>query len=76
MNANEKNIQHVIDDTLESFDEMKKLKEKNMLGRVDYDYESTRDRKASIVLKGAMFEVHKEYLMQHACNRSSKALEA
>jgi len=75
MNVNEKNIQHVIDETLESFDELKQRKEKKQMGLVDYDYESTRDRKASIVLKGAMFEVHKEYLLTRQSENANKMIE-
>jgi len=53
-------LSFVVNETLESFNELKKLRQANLMGRIDYDYEIARDRKSAIMLKGILAETHIE----------------
>lgn len=57
-------LDHLISETMASFDEVKKLKEEGREKEINYDYELLRDRKAVIALKTIMSEVHYEN-MEH-----------
>ena len=60
MKDRSKIIDHVISETLESFNDLKKLKKKETLTKMDYDYEVARDRKSKILLKSILAEINME----------------
>jgi len=51
-------IKHILTETLNSFDEIKELKNTDRIDEIDFHYELTRDRKANLVLKSVFAEVN------------------
>ena len=55
-------LQEIIDETMNSFRELKRLKDGGESHLIDYDYETTRDRKAAITIKSILAEAHIEHV--------------
>jgi len=54
-------LKFIVEETLESFQDIKDLKLKGEQFNINYDYEITRDRKAALMLKAILAEAHLEH---------------
>ena len=61
-------VDHVVNQTLRDFDDLKKNRDNGEEYKNNYEFELARDRKANIILKGVLVEVHIE-------NTANKKLE-